>query len=61
MRTIFYPLTNLFIHLSVSRGNPYVIHRLSVGNSDPPDVITSSSRWFTAFLLNRILGGSLCF
>ncbi|ORT92062.1 methionyl-tRNA formyltransferase, partial [Klebsiella pneumoniae] len=31
MRTIFYPLTKLFIHLSVSRGLPFVIHSADAG------------------------------
>ncbi len=35
MRTIFYPLTKLFIHLSVSRGLPFVIHSADAGDSNP--------------------------
>ncbi|WP_256061172.1 hypothetical protein, partial [Klebsiella pneumoniae] len=33
--TIIYPLTKLFIHISVSRGLPFVIHSADAGDSNP--------------------------
>ena len=60
MRTIFYPLTKLFIHLSVSRGLPFVIHSADAGGSNPSGDVAGAG-FADGVPASEILGEGLIF